>query len=62
MGSFWSRACRRGSRLALVEHEYVDAASREVLHVGDGGLPFRAREGLLDRGHVVESQESQPVW
>ena len=45
-----ARECSRfevgphGSRLALVEHENVDAAGREVLHVGDGGLPFRARK------------------
>ena len=44
-----------------VEHEYVDAAGRERLHVGYCGLTFGAAEPSLDRGEIVELENGDEV-
>ena len=40
---------------------HLDAAGRETLNVGRGGLALRAAEASLDRRHVVEMQRCDEV-
>ncbi len=40
--------------LPRIEHEDIDAAGREILHVGHRGLSLGASEGFLNGRHVVE--------
>src|SRR4029079_8659958 len=48
---------RQRSHRTRVEHEYVDATGRKVLHVGNGCLTFRAGEALLNGRDVVVVQQ-----
>jgi hypothetical protein len=52
---------RRITPGVCVKHEYVGAAGRKGLYVGNGHLPFGAGEGFLNGRDVVVVQECHQV-
>src|SRR5262249_42441894 len=66
-GPRWPRPARKSRRqqetlnVAGLEQGYVDAAGREILEIGDRGLPFCAGEGRLNGGDAVKLQDRDQV-